>query len=211
MSRSASQTKQHILAQAQFLFAENGLDGVSVREIAQRSQINVALISHYFGGKKGLYEACVESMYQQISTFQPQVLFGITPPNSLSKQLHLLIAEAFEFACTHKMALLLIQRDILAHGQLAPQKRKKHFEPFIAQLIRFFPHLHETPLRLGVQSLIFLITRYALCPKDELRQIAPAYQQHELIAHLSSLAHHIFQIPQDPCLLSISPKNRPQN
>jgi AcrR family transcriptional regulator len=49
-----------ILAVAEQLFAENGFDGTSVRDIAQLANVNLAMISYYFGSKEKLLEALIE-------------------------------------------------------------------------------------------------------------------------------------------------------
>ncbi|MGA9325265.1 MAG: TetR family transcriptional regulator [Salegentibacter sp.] len=46
-----------ILQVAERLFAENGFDGTSVRQIAREAGINVAMISYYFGSKENLLSA----------------------------------------------------------------------------------------------------------------------------------------------------------
>jgi AcrR family transcriptional regulator len=54
-------TKQeHILEAAEELFAEHGFDGTSVRALAAKAGVNVAMISYYFGSKEKLFEALVE-------------------------------------------------------------------------------------------------------------------------------------------------------
>lgn len=61
-SSKATQTRAE-LARARLLatglaaFAQHGLDGVSIRDIAQKSRLNSATISYYFDGKEGLYAA----------------------------------------------------------------------------------------------------------------------------------------------------------
>ncbi len=52
--------RAHILSVAEELFAENGFDGTSVRDIAQRANVNLAMISYYFGSKEKLLEALIE-------------------------------------------------------------------------------------------------------------------------------------------------------
>lgn len=49
-----------IIAAAERLFAEKGFDGASVRDIAQDAEVNVAMISYYFGSKEKLMEAVFE-------------------------------------------------------------------------------------------------------------------------------------------------------
>ncbi|WP_066224388.1 TetR/AcrR family transcriptional regulator [Formosa haliotis] len=46
-----------ILTAAEKLFAENGFDGTSVRQIAKEAGINIAMISYYFGSKEKLLDA----------------------------------------------------------------------------------------------------------------------------------------------------------
>jgi AcrR family transcriptional regulator len=52
--------RAHILAVAEQLFADNGFDGTSVRDIAQLANVNLAMVSYYFGSKEKLLEALIE-------------------------------------------------------------------------------------------------------------------------------------------------------
>lgn len=55
-----SEIKQlHILHTAERLFAENGFDGTSIRDIAKEADINVAMISYYFGSKEKMLELMI--------------------------------------------------------------------------------------------------------------------------------------------------------
>ncbi|MEO8234515.1 MAG: TetR family transcriptional regulator [Flavobacterium sp.] len=48
-----------ILQVAEKLFSEHGFDGTSVRDIAKEGNINIAMISYYFGSKEKLLEALI--------------------------------------------------------------------------------------------------------------------------------------------------------
>src|SRR6476660_774527 len=50
-----------ILQTAETLFAEKGFDGTSIRDIAKEAQVNIAMISYYFGSKEKMLEALVLS------------------------------------------------------------------------------------------------------------------------------------------------------
>ena len=52
--------REHILIVAEELFGEKGFDGTSVRDIAQRAGVNLAMISYYFGSKEKLLESLIE-------------------------------------------------------------------------------------------------------------------------------------------------------
>jgi AcrR family transcriptional regulator len=48
--------KARLLEAGAKLFAERGLEGTSVRDLAAEAGLNLSLVSYYFGGKEGLYK-----------------------------------------------------------------------------------------------------------------------------------------------------------
>lgn len=56
-SGAEESTQERILNAAEQLFAYSGLDGTSVRQIADKADVQVGLINYYFGSKEGLYRA----------------------------------------------------------------------------------------------------------------------------------------------------------
>ena len=55
--------RAELIAAATPLFATRGLNGVSIRELAKAGGTNLAMISYYFGGKAGLYEAVLREVF----------------------------------------------------------------------------------------------------------------------------------------------------
>ncbi len=60
-NQAVSDTKQHILAEAERLFATHGYDGVSMREIAEACHLTKANIYYYFEDKESLYVEVLEA------------------------------------------------------------------------------------------------------------------------------------------------------
>jgi len=52
--------KAHIMDHAIALFADRGVEGTSIRELATNANVNVAMINYYFGSKEKLVEAIIE-------------------------------------------------------------------------------------------------------------------------------------------------------
>jgi TetR/AcrR family transcriptional regulator len=52
-----------MIAVATPLFAAKGFNGVSVRELAAAAEVNISMISYYFGGKEGLYAAVLNEQF----------------------------------------------------------------------------------------------------------------------------------------------------
>lgn len=57
MENELNDKQLQIMQKALEVFAEKGFDSASVRDIAQRAEVNVAMISYYFGSKEKLLEA----------------------------------------------------------------------------------------------------------------------------------------------------------
>lgn len=54
-------TKERILKEAEVLFAEKGFHGTSIRDIADRAQVNIAAINYHFRNKQTLFYKVLES------------------------------------------------------------------------------------------------------------------------------------------------------
>ncbi len=60
MVESKTQDKRDdILDVAEKLFSEKGFEAISIREISKAAEINIAMVSYYFGSKEKLYEEVV--------------------------------------------------------------------------------------------------------------------------------------------------------
>lgn len=73
MNKKAENSKQRILETAIRLFANNGFDGTSIRQICKEANTNICMISYYWGGKKELYQGIIddliEKQYEYAKTF----------------------------------------------------------------------------------------------------------------------------------------------
>ena len=52
--------REHIINTAIKLFATNGFEGTSIRDLAAAADVNVAMVNYYFGSKEKLFESMVE-------------------------------------------------------------------------------------------------------------------------------------------------------
>ena len=53
--------KEHIINIAIELFSRKGFEGTSIRELAAKAGVNIAMVNYYFGSKDKLFEAIVET------------------------------------------------------------------------------------------------------------------------------------------------------
>ena len=79
-------SKQKILTSATKLFANKGLDAVSVREICKNANVNLCLISYYFGGKQELYNAIIQDLIEKQTQYASTFMDMSKNPRELKKQ-----------------------------------------------------------------------------------------------------------------------------
>jgi len=58
--KQSTASREHLIEAARALFAQQGYDGASVRDITRRAKVNLGAITYHFGSKEGLYHAVIE-------------------------------------------------------------------------------------------------------------------------------------------------------
>ena len=66
--RDSAATRQRLLDAATEAFAAAGLEGVRVDQLAAAAGVNKRMIYHYFGDKRGLYDAVLAAAGAELST-----------------------------------------------------------------------------------------------------------------------------------------------
>src|SRR5512147_2799276 len=96
--RNADATRELLLATAEAVFTEHGLDGARVDDIAARAKVNKRMIYVYFGDKDGLYAEVLRRAFGRIKQ-RAKVPFDATvdPRQRLCKW----ICSYFEFLARH--------------------------------------------------------------------------------------------------------------
>ena len=69
--------RENIIASATPLFAAKGLNGVSVRDLTRAAEVNLSMISYYFGGKEGLYAAVLTEQFAVLGKIEEIELLEI--------------------------------------------------------------------------------------------------------------------------------------
>ena len=61
--------KDRILNTSLHLFSHRGYAAVGVREIANQANVNISMISYYFGGKMGILLALIDAFHDAYALF----------------------------------------------------------------------------------------------------------------------------------------------
>ncbi len=142
--RNAEESKQRILEAAKHIFANKGLDGARVDEIAAKAKINKRMIYHYFESKEGLYmEVFRQYCHKIVDTGERGLHLKGTPVDKVVQ----IISHYFYFLAENEDFMKLIHWESLHGGRYSRQ-----ILPEIAQVA--LPKLKEV-LEDGVEQGLF--------------------------------------------------------
>jgi len=104
-------SKQKVINAASALFFQKGFDGTSVRDIAEKANVNVSMISYYFKGKQGLLEYAVISYYEE---YLNQIETGLEETKLLlpAERLNELVFTIIEYKQMNYQLTCFIQREL---------------------------------------------------------------------------------------------------
>jgi AcrR family transcriptional regulator len=86
-SHDPDKTRANILDVATRVFAEKGLSGSRIDEIAEMTNTSKRMIYYYFDSKDGLYQAVLEESYRRIRTIEGELKLAALPPLEALAQL----------------------------------------------------------------------------------------------------------------------------
>jgi AcrR family transcriptional regulator len=90
----SSDPKERILEVAERLFAEQGLDAVSLRSVTAEAGVNVAAVNYYFGSKVALLQAMTQRFFRNVNAEQLRQLEDIEAKTQTPSVQELLVAYA---------------------------------------------------------------------------------------------------------------------
>jgi len=122
---------------AEELFAEKGFSGTSVRDISEAADINVAMISYYFGSKEKMLESLFN--YRAESTMlKLESMFSntaLSPMEKVNEMIDYYIDKFFNQQCFHK---IMMREQVASHRHVISgliQDYKKRNQALIKLLI----------------------------------------------------------------------------
>lgn len=105
-------TKGCLIKAAQSLFAKHGFAATSVKQIADDANVNVSLVSYHFGGKEGLYKACLESEAENVTSFFDKYISSFSSKEEYKLKLKMFIEDIVNRNLEATDVSCIIRRDI---------------------------------------------------------------------------------------------------
>lgn len=114
MAQTDLDIKTRILYAARNMFAQNGYDGTTVRQICEEAGANVALVSYHFGGKENLFSAVFDA-FLPVDRLKELDEFANDPVNGLRT----IMREVIRFRLDNPEIIRIIQHEILMRSPRA--------------------------------------------------------------------------------------------
>jgi AcrR family transcriptional regulator len=112
--RDADATREMILSAATAEFAEKGLFGARVEEIASRTSTSKHMIYYYFASKDGLYAAVLERAYKEFRTVESDIDFDTLDPVEAMARL---AGSTFDTHLAHPHVIRILMSENLDYGR----------------------------------------------------------------------------------------------
>ena len=200
MVGDAQATQRRLLEAAAQEFAARGIAGARVDRIAEVARSNKAQIYHYFGSKDDLYDACIDATYAELSAMKGALVLELASTAPLAELFARAVVTSFRFAREHRTAVRLLVRAAVSSGELHPRGRKLLLEALDVVSAVVGARLERPPaeLRLPLQSVVFLVARYAAQDEGETAAVVgvPAREKRHareaVEAHLVHVALDLF-------------------
>ena len=138
--------EENILFNAEKLFAEKGFDGTSIREISKEAQVNVSMISYYFGSKEKLFEKIFEYRMNESLSFAKDVLAD-QKMNEWEKIIAVINRYIIRVK-TLKTFYLIMQREQLTN-------KNEHIVKFLNESKMGFLEIYRQLIASGIQNKVF--------------------------------------------------------
>ncbi|CAH0127455.1 TetR/AcrR family transcriptional regulator [Chryseobacterium sp. WG14] len=166
MKKKFTEKQIHILDIAEELIAKKGYEGTSVRDICSKANINVAMISYYFGSKEKmmsyLYQYRVLKTRENFSEFADTIKEG-KPEMQMREMIKYIVSQLFKYNYFHGFVTQELRHtenlkdELLDFYQLFVRKLDEVIKKGVASGVFTFTPKPEDILTMIIGSTLFVI------------------------------------------------------
>ncbi|MCJ7933799.1 MAG: TetR/AcrR family transcriptional regulator [Chryseobacterium sp.] len=166
MKKKFTEKQIHILDIAEELIAKKGYEGTSVRDICSKANINVAMISYYFGSKEKmmsyLYQYRVLKTRENFSEFADTIKEG-KPEMQMREMIKYIVSQLFKYNYFHGFVTQELRHtenlkdELLDFYQLFVKKLDEVIKKGVASGVFTFTPKPEDILTMIIGSTLFVI------------------------------------------------------
>lgn len=128
---SKASVRSRLMSAGADLFSEKGYDGASVRDICERAETSSRMIHHYFGSKRGLFDAILDSFAEALLEVPVRIISqgDATTRAALASRIEIFVAETLHALMENRNVFEIVIRERAAIAA---------FSNYYEQFTRFF-------------------------------------------------------------------------
>jgi AcrR family transcriptional regulator len=101
-------------------FADKGLSGARIDEIAAATRTSKRMIYYYFGSKEGLYLAVLEQSYREMRSIEGELMLDNLPPEDALRRL---VEFTFDHHVAHEDYIRIVMNENMERGKYLAQSQ----------------------------------------------------------------------------------------
>ncbi len=101
-------------------FADKGLSGARIDEIAAATRTSKRMIYYYFGSKEGLYLAVLEHSYREMRRIEGELMLDNLPPEDALRRL---VEFTFDHHVAHEDYIRIVMNENIERGKYLAQSQ----------------------------------------------------------------------------------------
>lgn len=175
--------KEKIKEAALDLFYFQGYKGTTTRQIADKAKTNLALISYYFGGKKGLVETIMIQFYEEYFKQLEASLKMADAEQKQRERLWVIISSAFDYLAAQYKMTRFIYRELSLDSMLIREVMTTYLtkEKFFFQtLFNELKKVGELPSNSDLDMIVLQLLNLLYMPFLQHQVIREVYYQEPL-------------------------------
>ena len=134
--RNPEESRRRILDAAEDAFSRRGYDGARLRDIAQDAGVHHALVHHYYGDKRGLFEAVLDRGLRRMMDLN---IHSFEVRDGLEVGVSRIVGSLFDFLADNRELLCIVEGAFRDQGSVSFDVAKKALgaiaQPLVADVI----------------------------------------------------------------------------
>lgn len=129
--RISQDTAGRIVLEATRLFAIKGYDGVSIKEISDAADVNIAAINYHFESKANLFSHIIDQFLSELFVSSRKTLIPPQSPEDLKVRLEIFVRQTIEAILRQPEIITIIHREMERSNAVFQKTILKHREALI--------------------------------------------------------------------------------
>ena len=160
-------TRARLLKAAAEIFAEQGFEKATIRQICNRAVANVALINYYFGDKLELFTQVLRSSMNRGEPGQPpRLVVAFEPERALRQMIRMMVERAFETGDEASLRFRLMMHEFVQPTAATARVVDEVLRPVYDRLREIVAAILQLPAdhektRLCVHSILGQVAHYS--------------------------------------------------